>query len=489
MALTEAQMQQMRNIAGRELRKYKVSPAATVKQKEKDEESFFQKLAQTAASPFLRALTTGVAAIQGATNLATGDVEGAQAAMGDRDFGYFGKVSPYGRDADTLGEFARDVVGGGLELGSNFVGLGVADDVARSAVAGGRAMARSGLKTASKTAAMGTAAGAASGAGQSLQEGDDLKATIKNAFVQGLAGGAVIGLGSAVSRGVSSAAKSLPRRLYNSALGVTKTLEIAGRSPADDLLDKNVVGSLGSLYRKAVDGADDMAAKVSQILSSSEKTVPSANIIDEAVNDLAGRFGKTYSEQDLRAIVESLPLNALKQADELPVKVANELRHELDSITPSKYFVSDATQSLKIEAMGTVANKLREAVQTAEKATRPLFKDWSMYIQTRNLVADKIAGIDTKFGLGFGDLLFGGALTTGSGSLPAAIAGVGARKALGSASVKTRIAVGVKQVSSVIDRLPTDAAGNVSKAAVIAIIRGLLGDGEDAQSAMTQSDR
>jgi predicted ABC-type ATPase len=97
---------------------------------EVEEPGFIQSIAQSIASPFLRAGVTGAQAVVGTKQLISGDTEGLKRTFSGRptDFGYFGKVKPI--------ETTKEAFGVGLEAASNLPVLRGASQLGKATLKG-----------------------------------------------------------------------------------------------------------------------------------------------------------------------------------------------------------------------------------------------------------------------------------------------------------------------------------------------------------------
>ena len=167
-------------------------------------------LLQGIAKPFLKTATSGLNFLEGTSKLLSGDVKGAnESTTRERNFGILGSVRPVGVQKDgkfgNTGQFAKDVIGTGLEIGSyatpGAVGLG-----AKTALTAGKPALTTLGNIAMGSAKAGVIGGGAGSLGSALQENKNLSQTIDQtlggAITGGVLGGA-IPLGGALARGTT----------------------------------------------------------------------------------------------------------------------------------------------------------------------------------------------------------------------------------------------------------------------------------------------
>lgn len=167
-----------------------------------EQPGFLKSLAQGIAKPFLKTIAAPFAAVKAGVQLASGNKEGAaQTVNNPVDFGYLGKVTPVGGKVDTtapmgkqLGQFAKDVTGTGVEIGSWFIPVSKAAEGVKTIGTGAKI-----LKSAGQGVKIGAGSGAMMGAGQALQEDQNV---IGGAFKGGLGGAAFGGVLGAAGAGI-----------------------------------------------------------------------------------------------------------------------------------------------------------------------------------------------------------------------------------------------------------------------------------------------
>lgn len=192
----------------------------------------FTRIAQGIANPFLRTATNAINFAEGTAKLIGGDVQGAnEASTKTRNFGFLGKnIRPVGVKEDgqfmKTGEFARDIAGTGLEIGSNLVGGGTAGSVGKATLKGA---IWQGTKAGFKGGLLG---GAMSAGGQALQDTEKTAGQVVGSTIKGgLLGGALGGFIGATAPLASSGLRSL----YRTVNPTTKTLLTSAIKPGKNL--------------------------------------------------------------------------------------------------------------------------------------------------------------------------------------------------------------------------------------------------------------
>lgn len=295
----------------------------------------FQGFVQGVASPFLK-LGSSIAGIaQGGSELAgagfeslLGNKAASQQLIGQanqdigkqRDFGYFGKVSPIGYD-QTTGQplnplnTLKDVAGTALDIGSYIAPIGIESKgtqlAAQAAIDAGETVAKPTITGLIKG---GTVQGLLGNTGKELQNPDSTLGSIAGAAGTGILGGAgtagILGVGGKLLGGLSHVAGNLGAEVLGKATGagegaireaftnpnVTKFMR-GGAGTADDLmlsaledarngLDK-MTSSNSSAYREAMTkiqaSPQDLSGAVSDIRS---------KIVQDATEGFGVRFGE-----------------------------------------------------------------------------------------------------------------------------------------------------------------------------------------------------
>lgn len=439
-----------------------VTPAIT-----EQKPGFIQSIVQSLASPFLRLGATGAdigaqGLEIGADAIGEGNSDYANELQNSInnvqkngiDYGYFGKVTPLGQTGSLAGNLEQDV-GTGLEAGSTV------------------ATGATGVpETVTGTAALFGGTSALNSAGAALSEGDDAKDTAYKSFIGGLTGAATGGVFKGAGMALDSLTSKLPTALYNNVLKISKNMISSGKSPAEFLANNGTWGTLGSILNESKAGIDEMNAAVAPKLDGVTDKIESQSIIDGAVVRLQKEYGSMYSTAQLEDTIRGLPINQLTTNESLDAKTANQLRSQIDSSLGSRYWLTQGTTPVSKDALAAVSNELRGTIQKVSD-TSTEFSTLSKWIRTAQGAQKAIDTADQKFGLGFKDLLY----TAGGFAAGGPVGGIGslaAEKVMQSPVFKT----GLAQVLTKVGGLATDQAGSISKTAVMNLLNGLIGTGQ-----------
>lgn len=287
----------------------------------------FTQIVQGIANPFLRTATNAINFVEGTARLVGGDVQGAKrASTKTRDFGFLGEARPIGVKEDGefmgTGEFARDVIGTGAEVGSTVVGGGAAATAGKATLKG---LALQGAKIAAKEGAV---SGALAGFGGAIKDtekgvGEVVGSTIKGGVAGGVLGGATGGLGPVLSTGL--------RGLYNTIKPSAKVLLTSAIKPASKLgasLD-DAIGQMKTKWDDVLDTSlPDIAATITK-----NKAIGAGITEIKGTRDLLATTrqakGAVWAEvKELMGPHSKLEINGDKIADEIMGGITVRMRKE-----------------------------------------------------------------------------------------------------------------------------------------------------------------
>lgn len=288
----------------------------------------FTRIAQGVAKPLLKTATSGLNFIEGTAKLIGGDVQGAnEASTKARDFGFLGRdIRPVGVKEDgefmNTGEFARDVVGTGVEIGSNLVGSGAAVGVGKATLKGA---IWQGAKTGFKGGAV---AGGMSSAGVGLQDQDKTLGQVAGATATGtVLGGAFGGLFGTTAPLASAGL----RGMYRTVNPTTKSLLTSAIKPGKNLgaSVKNKAGKTVQKWDEVMDSAlPDIAATVTKNKARGTG-VASLNNADELVEAVSQSKKEIWSEvKETIGAHANLELNGDEVADNIMSAISLRMRKE-----------------------------------------------------------------------------------------------------------------------------------------------------------------
>lgn len=269
----------------------------------------------------------------------------------------------------------------GLLSGSGKLAAATAPAALKSGA--GAVFARIGTK-----AATGFAAGGALGTAQGITDNKSIGESLKEGLISGtvgaVLGGSLQGV-SEVVRGLT--APSLTKKIYDSALGVSKKTAQSGKSPSTQLIKEGVIGTAHGIYDRAQTTIDDVEPQINALLRSSPKSVKLESVLSSlahGVNTAVGNEGKgAITSTEMKQIIQdSLPqVRTLLGKDELTLAEANQLRQIMDRTLGDRAFTG-ATLPFKKDVLFDASNSLRRLVQSLAPETKALFKQYSTSVQT-----------------------------------------------------------------------------------------------------------
>lgn len=211
---------------------------------------------------------------------------------------YLGDISGFGmKEGQTTGQRVKDVLGGALELGSYFIGVGEVD----AGINAAKTVAETGARSLGRHALGGLAAGAVGGAGAELQNPNSTVGSVaKNAAIGGAAGGILGGILGGISHLLANKApKEIVSILsdenkvnHNDIIDAYKGQFINTRELAETIRER-----VGVNKRTA----DDVAERIEE-LHQSGKEISGQTLTDELLK------GKTLSTEQLARIENQKPV-------------------------------------------------------------------------------------------------------------------------------------------------------------------------------------
>lgn len=398
--------------------------------------------------------STGRNVVQGVKNVATG-----KDFFQDNDVD-FGGVTPGQALGDTAGA-VTSVAGLKLPLAGGIL-KGAAKLAGVSAIAGG--------------------SGAAA-------EGGDLGDIFSSAMLSGTIGAglgvAVGGISKGVSKVVGALTKKAPAKIYNSTIknplqDTKKAILYKGETLGEQLVKKGIKGSDESLFTQAIEKISSSEDKLQTILSKSNKTIARKEIepyLDDLIGLKEATPGLLDDVEKIRNVLKEFP-------EEIPLSQANQIKRNLYNALDDVAFKIDPNLSTKKEAMKAMARGIKTEIEnkTADEAGKGVVRSINQELQVfgalKNRTLDKIARANKNNLLGLGDI---GALGTGAVlGMASGGSGVGGalvaetvKRASGSTRFMTNTAVRLNQLGEIIDNLPMDSTGKISKAALINLINSI----------------
>jgi hypothetical protein len=271
-----------------------------------------QGIVQGIAKPFLKTATNVLNFGEGAADLLQGKVGQAnEAANKTRDYGYFGKdIAPVGGtkpiEQTNFGDFTKDVVGTGAEIGSYAAPFGslpgLAEKTAAKAALEAGQVAKPWLSGLVRGGvASGTTSGVLSGAGAELQKpestvGSVLGAGVTSGLLGGVTGGVLPALGALGNKVVGGAGKLGSEVLGKSTGGGAETLRNIFENPENINLVRQATkegpeGLMKSAIQDARNGLDVMTSGNSKAYREAmDRIKASPQDLSNAVSDIRSKI-------------------------------------------------------------------------------------------------------------------------------------------------------------------------------------------------------
>lgn len=274
----------------------------------------------TLAEPATRTLATGIGAAKTVGFLSRaglaklrGDDKQAVAltrqagreATKERDFGIFGKAKAIGAKPQGVTDFAREVIGTGVELGSFAAPGGLAVKGAKGI------LAKKGLKQLTKeAAALGAGAGAAASGGAALADteqglGQIAKKAASGALAGGAIGGAIPIFGSGAKKAFDIAGETFSEVLGKATGTSAETISEAFRNPKVGKLLRQSGKTPDVLEQEALDLAlDGLSAirekRASEYLPRLERIKKLGTQFDKIGKDLEEKLLKKFDDLNVK---------------------------------------------------------------------------------------------------------------------------------------------------------------------------------------------
>ena len=344
-----------------------------------------------------------------------------------------GDVGQVGLTLGTLG--AGTLVKGGVKAGAQVVAKGLARRTAESA-----------------------ALGAGFGATRSLAE----EGKIDPGTVLGgaLAGGALPGVGKALSFTGKQLTQALPKRLMKSVIKQPLPELLAGKDVSGFALSRKKVGTLGGLATQSARAVETLGQQIDKNLVNPAlrgQRIDIRNIYGSVMEKENAR-GAALTKKAISEVVDELSPQArgLLGKKVLTLRQANQLRSSIDRTLGDRGFLV-SQQPFKKDILRAFTNGLREAVKSkAPEGTREIFGELSKEITLRDAFLTRMERESRNLPVGLLDVIVGAGAFGPGGILGSALA-VAAKKALMSTPATTGAAVGLdvagKALSPILQQL------------------------------------
>ncbi len=386
---------------------------------QKKQPGFFKGLVQDIARPFLRTGVTGVAAAKGITGLIRDDVEQQKRAVQDVDLGFFGIITPVGREAETIGEFAKDVIGTGAEVGSIFAGgAGVA--------AGGRQLLKGTLGRAIKTGVKtGAQAGFLGAGGRALQEQKTLGKTVLQAGIGTVGGGVVggtLGAGGVAAKIALTPIKTITTRIAPALQKLGTRIETALIKPVKRELEKgfksenvfkhNIGGTLQNTYNKSTALLANLRSQARKLREGTEEVIDVEKIMNNTVDELEKSGGKLFG---IRGRINKAVGDFIKEFEQitptgkLTVPQAQEIKEATGAMGSWLYGSRDLDANATEKVANVIYTNLKTQIEkNSGKGLAQINKAMSEIIPIKNAVIRRIPIAERGSIISISDILTAG---------------------------------------------------------------------------------
>lgn len=336
----------------------------------------------------------------------------------------------------------KEVAGSAVKLGTTIGTLGL-----------GAATAKTALGRIAETGAKLGGLSAVSGGATAFEEGLGKSEAVKGAIGSGLVG---FGLGTA-GQSIAELATyltspAITEGLYNKALGIPKKVIEKGKSPSSRFLEEGISGTKKGILSKATAMSQDSEKQIENILKTSKRVHNSKDVIQQIQSELQKKFSNTLGPDDIKTIVDKLPINKLRTGLKVNDATLNALRKELDNnfLGNARWLGESTTE--RILGLKTATNVMRGIVQKADSRLPAIFSRWSDAITASRSLRSELAKphIMSNMLELLTSLVIGGA--TGGISLEGlknALYTFGALNAAQSTPVKTGLATGLSKLGQI----------------------------------------
>ena len=275
----------------------------------------------------------------------------------------------------------KEVAGSAVKLASTVGTLGLG--AASAASAGGRI-----LETGAKLGGM----SALSGGSTAFEEGLGRSEAVKGALGSGAVGFALGSVGQSIAElATFLTSPAVSEGLYNRALGISKKTVEKGKSPSEMLIKEGVMGTQPSMLQKTNQISRESEKQVVDILANNSTKIRSQDVVGKIQEELGRKFQNTLSADEIKAVVDKLPLNVLRGNKSISVDKLNALRSELDNnYLGSARWLNDSTAE-RIVGLKTATNVMRGMVQATDERLPAIFSKWSDAITASRALRSELA--------------------------------------------------------------------------------------------------
>lgn len=292
-----------------------------------------------------------------------------------------GQASAQGEERLTALPTRKEVGADAVQLATTIASFGVGPSTAKTLA--GRL-----LQTGGKFGGL----SAISGGAESFGKDNDPLTTIKDSLISGGVGFSLGTAGQAASELITYlSSPKVVESLYNKAIGIPKKVIEKGKSPSGMLIQEGIGGSKKGMLSKTNVISEEAKKTVDAILETSKRSHSSKQIIKQIETELQSKFQNSLGADDIKAIVDNLPLNKLRTSPKITDKILNNLRSELDNnfLGDAKWLNSSTAE--RTLALKTATNIMRDIVKTADDRLPGVFDKWSKAITASRALRSELA--------------------------------------------------------------------------------------------------
>ena len=403
-----------------------------------------------------------------------GVIGGAARFLGIEEFGTrlgseLVRFTPEGRDLERLRkeggvspEQYKSIITGDVSIGET---VGSAAQLGLSLVLATGKLAVTGIKAGAKV-------GAAFGATEGIKEE---KGVITKAVTGAVTGGIAGGLLQAASRGIQAVVSGkTAETLISKTLRQTPkdiALERAGKRPelAKQFLEKGLRGSNEGIIERASFELTKLEKQLQEHLARSQKTTIDTIRIIRSADSLVAQKRNVYGQKGVE-IINEYKRFLLSKGNKILVQDAHRLVRDIYKELGDAAFNREILPQNKA-LLRTIAGALRKEIGRTSMVANKIIKEEQFYIRTIDTLERQINKQTGQNIFGLQDTIFAaGTLASGQ---PAVLGGAVLKRGLESTQIKTRAAGLLSQLGTIINKLPTDTAGRISKTAIFNAIKEL----------------
>lgn len=304
-------------------------------------------------------------------------------------------------------------------------------------------------------------AGATVGAGKAIEENKTTEETLKQAFTTGLTSAATYGVISSIGKLGKLALEKLPSKLYNSVVKI-------GKESADTMLNEKQIGTLGKLKAISDNEVSKLNESISNKITKESGSFNSKEFIDKIYKSIKSDW-QGYSKEKILKSIEEAGIDPFLKNKTVDYEIANNVRKGIGETLGTVWKTDNPkfNQSIRIKIWKEISNTIKSTTNTEEDFSR-----LATYTKASIKLGKIINNQSEKFNISLYDILGGGFGYAGGGLTGAAIGAVG-RRVVENPLLKTGTAVGLNELNKIIEKLPIDKAGKISKTLLINAFKNL----------------